>query len=156
MRKRSKYRPKPVLADPLAYVLESSGLIKDEHPAYLVKWQLNVNQAFGALLKGYASKHDLHVMSGAMNLCESIMKLKKMSDDGTLKQAEQSLIALTDRANQGKGLTMKAAEIQSMRDIVQIHDELLGLVSVREFDQALAYAKREAQAGRTITLKEPA
>jgi hypothetical protein len=51
---------------------------------------------------------------------------------------------------------MKAPEIQAMRDMMSFHDELLEVVTVGQFEKALAYARREIQAGRANRLKEVA
>jgi hypothetical protein len=44
--------------------------------------------------------------------------------------------------------------MQAMRDLMQLHDELLDVVTIRQFEDALAYARKEIAAGRASTLKE--
>jgi hypothetical protein len=65
-----------------------------------------------------------------------------------------ALIDLCIRGNAGKSLVMKAEELQAMRDMMQLHDELLEVVTVRQFERALEYTKNEIKVGRASQLKE--
>ena len=154
MRKRSKYKPKPVLQNPLGYVMESATPLI-EHETYVVDWQLRNNSAFEKLLKGIADKKDINTLVAARNITEGLMVTLKGADaDGTLARSAVALIELCDRGNAGKSLVMKAQEIQAMRDMMQLHDELLEVVTVRQFERALEYTKNEIKVGRARHLKE--
>ena len=154
MRKRSKYKPKPVLVNPLGYVMESATPLI-EHETYVVDWQLRSNSAFEKLLKGIADKKVINTLVAARNITEGLMVTLKGADaDGTLARSAVALIELCDRGNAGKSLVMKAQEIQAMRDMMQLHDELLEVVTVRQFERALEYTKNEIKVGRARHLKE--
>jgi hypothetical protein len=154
MRKRSKYKPKPVLQNPLGYVMESATPLI-EHETYVVDWQLKNNSAFEKLLKGIADKKDINTLVAARNITEGLMVTLKGADaDGTLARSAVALIELCDRGNAGKSLVMKAQELQAMRDMMQLHDELLEVVTVRQFERALEYTMNEIKVGRARHLKE--
>jgi hypothetical protein len=154
MRKRSKYKPKPVLANPLGYVMESATPLI-EHESYVVDWQLRNNSAFEKLLKGLADKKDINTLVAARNITEGLMVTLNGTDtDGTLARSAVALIDLCIRGNAGKSLVMKAEELQAMRDMMQLHDELLEVVTVRQFERALEYTKNEIKVGRASQLKE--
>jgi hypothetical protein len=154
MRKRSKYKPKPILANPIGYLIESVTPLA-EHDNYLLNWQLKNNSAFEKLLKGQADKHDMNTLLAARNITEAlIVTLKGHDIDGTLARSAVALIDICARANAGKALAMKAPEIQAMRDMMGLHDELLEVVTVKQFEIALAYAKKEINAGRAASVKE--
>jgi hypothetical protein len=154
MRKRSKYRPKPVLTDPVGFVVESSTLLV-EHGDYVVDWQLRNNSAFEKLLKGIADKKDLNTLIASRNMTEAlIVTLGGHDIDATLARSAVALIGICDRGNAGKGVAMKADEMQAMRDLMGLHDELLEVVTVGQFEKALAYAKKEINAGRAARLKD--
>jgi hypothetical protein len=155
MRKRSKYRPKPQLVDPVGFAVESSTLLKD-HGTWLLNWSLRNNVAFGELLKGRASKSDLDTLVAARNITEALMVTLEGKDiDGTLSRSACALIDICERANAGMGTAMKAPEMQALRDLMALHDELLDVVTVGQFERALAYARKEIQAGKATKLKEP-
>ncbi len=154
MRKRSKYKPKPILQNPLGYVVESATPLI-EHDTYVVDWQLKNNSAFEKLLKGLADKKDINTLVAARNITEGLMVTLKGTDtDGTLARSAVALIDLCNRGNEGKSLVMKAEELQAMRDMMQLHDELLEVVTVRQFERALEYTKNEIKVGRASQLKE--
>ena len=153
MRKRSNYRPKPVFADPLAFVLESNRLLKD-HESYVLNWELKNIAAFSSLLKGEATKAEIDTLVAARNIVEALLVICGVKqDDGTLARSACALIEICDRYNQGKR-ALKAPEIQALRDMMQLHDELLDVVTVGQFEKALAYARKEIRAGKAQKLKE--
>jgi hypothetical protein len=154
MRKRSRYKPKPVLVDPLGYVLESAKPLV-EHDSYVLDWKLKNNEAFASLLKGQATRTDLDTLTAAHNITEAlIVTLDGKDIDGTVARSAVALMDICARANAGKGTAMKAPEIQAMRDLMGLHDELMDVVTIRQLETALAYAKKEIAAGRANKLKE--
>lgn len=154
MRKRSKYKPKPRLVDPVGFVLESVKPLA-ELDDYVLKWKLKNHEAFAALMRGQAGKTDIDTLAAARNIAEALMVVLDGSDvDGTLARSAVAIIELCDRGNAGKALVMRAEEMQAMRDLMQLHDELLDVVTIRQFEDALAYAKKEIAAGRATRMKE--
>lgn len=150
---RRKYRPKPVRLNAHEYVLESVKPLT-QHDSYVVDWSIKNHMAFQALMQGQATRDHLNTLVAARNICEAIaVTLKGADPDGTLTRSAVALIDICDRANAGKGTAMKAAEMQAVRDLLASHDELLKQVTVREFEEALAYAKREVAEGRSTRLK---
>jgi hypothetical protein len=153
MRKRSSYRPKPVFVDPLGFVLESNKPLK-EHDSYVIDWKIKNTVAYGALLRGEATRQNLDTLVAARNICEALLVVFKVKeDDGTLARSACALIEICERYAEGKR-ALKAPEIQALRDMMQLHDELLDLSSVGQFEKALAYAKKEIRSGKAQQLKE--
>ena len=152
---RKRYRPKPVLVDPLAYAIESVKPLAD-HDSYVLNWKLKNTVAFGELLKGRASKKDMDTLVAARNICEALIHILKGVDvDGTLTRSAVALIDICSRANKGMGTATRAPELQAIRDLMSLHDELLDAVTVGQFEAALAYARKEIQAGKANKMKEP-
>ena len=79
MRKRSRYKPKPVLLDPLGFVVESAKPLKD-HDSYVLDWRLKNNLAFQALLRAEASVGDLNTLVAATNIVEALLVVCKLGD----------------------------------------------------------------------------
>jgi hypothetical protein len=153
---RKRYRPKPVLVDPVAFAVEAVKPLA-EHQSYVVNWKLRNTLAFGELLKGKASKTDIDTLASARNIVEALLvTLKGVDIDGTLERSAVALIDICDRANKGMGTATRAPELQAIRDLMSLHDELLEAVTVGQFEAALAYARKEIKAGKAARLKEPA
>jgi hypothetical protein len=154
MRKKSKYKPRPVLVDPVGFVVESVKPLA-EHDDYVLKWKLKNHEAFAALLRGRAKKDDIDTLAAARNISEALVVVLDGEDvDGTLARSAVAIIDLCARGNEGKSLVLRAQEMQAMRDLMQLHDELLDVVTIRQFEDALAYARKEIAAGRASKLKE--
>jgi len=67
MRKRSKYRPKPVYANPLQYVLENHTLLC-EHDDYALVWKTKNHVAMLTVTQGSATpRRDRHTDGGAQH-----------------------------------------------------------------------------------------
>jgi hypothetical protein len=152
---RKKYRPKPVMTNPVTFAIESVKPLAD-HDSYVLNWKLRNTLAFGELLRGRANKKDLDTLVSARNICEALVVTLKGADvDGTLTRSAVALIDICNRANKGMGTATKAPELQAIRDLMSFHDELLEAVTVGQFEAALAYARKEIKAGKAAHLKEP-
>ena len=153
MRKRSKYKPRPVLVDPVGFVVESVTPLVD-HDSYVLNWKLKNNEAFAALMRGQASKTDMDTLAAAHNITDALLVILEGTDiDGTVARSAVAIMDICDRANAGKGVAMKAAEMQAMRDLMQLHDELMDVVTLGQMEKAIAYAKKEIAAGRANRIK---
>lgn len=152
---RKKYRPRHVMLNTVEYVKESIKPLS-EHDSYLVDWKIKNNESFAALMKGQALRKDLDTMVAARNICEAVVVTRygaQDDDTGTLTRSQAALMDICDRASAGKGTAMKAPEMQAMRDLMHLHDDLLETITVKEFEAALAYAKKELTNGRAARLK---
>jgi hypothetical protein len=150
---RKRYRPKPVMLNTLEFVKESMQPLA-EHGNYLLDWKLKNNLAFAALLRGQADRQDIDTLVAARNIVEALVVTLKGKDiDGTLTRSAAALIEICDRANAGRGTVTRAPEQQAIRDLMLMHDELMDGVTVKEFEVALAYAKKEINAGRAQRIK---
>jgi hypothetical protein len=58
MRKRSKYRPKGVILNPIAYVMESMTPVA-KHESYLIDLKIRNHAAMTMLTQGKATKQDM-------------------------------------------------------------------------------------------------
>lgn len=153
MRKRSKYKPRPVLVDPVGFVVESVKPIV-EHDNYVLDWKLKNNVAFAALMRGEATKVEMDTLAAAHNITDALLVILDGKDiDGTVARSAVAIMDICDRANAGKGVAMKAAEMQAMRDLMALHDELMDVVTLGQMEKAIAYAKKEIAAGRANRIK---
>jgi hypothetical protein len=71
VRKKSKYKPKPVLQNPLGFVLENITPIT-QHEDYLLNLQLKNSSAMERLLQGKANKKDMNTLIAMSNITEAL------------------------------------------------------------------------------------
>lgn len=151
MRKKSKYKPKPVLLNPMQFVQESFQTMGEHSGSMILTWKLRVNVSYDALLKGEATKHDFNNLHAAINIVESLLIICKGKDvDGSVPRATCAILEIGSRYRKGQK-ALRAPEIQAMRDLIGFHDELVGLATVKQFEDALNFARKEIKAGRCLT-----
>lgn len=162
MRKRSKYRPRPVLADPVGYVI--SGTIPVAmHETYLVDLKLKNHGAMTELLQGSASKAGLNTLIAMYNIQEAIHRmlarrvitdLPIQLDQSTLIRGKAALLDLSSRGKTTGRFVCRAPEIQALNDLMAMHDELMDLISVRHMEKAIAFAKTEVACHRATVIND--
>ena len=74
MRKRSKYRPKGVILNPIAYVMESMTPVA-KHESYLIDLKIRNHAAMTALTRGIATKTDMDDLIAMANISEALSRL---------------------------------------------------------------------------------
>ena len=138
MRKRSKYRPKPVLQDPLGYVLESITPVS-QHDSYLVDLKIKNHGAMTALTRGLATRQDIDVLIPAVNMVEALYRLGFGRD--YFPEVHAGLDALFEvgvRGAESGRFVLKASEMDALNTVMELHDAQLEVITVRDMDKAIA------------------
>ena len=79
MKKRSKYRPRVVLQNPLDFVLSGFKPVRDL-PGIYIDVQLKNRAALEQVRKGNATKEDIDMLIGAFNITEALAIMGKGHD----------------------------------------------------------------------------
>jgi 5-formyltetrahydrofolate cyclo-ligase len=143
MRKKSSYRPKPVLANPLQYVLESFRPVKD-HDSYLIDLKIKNHAAMGALTKGLASRADMDVLISMVNVCEALYRLGFGEDYGDVVQ--EGLDALHDVGGRGVKtgrFILKAHEMSHLNLVMELHDAQMEIITVKDMEKVVDMVNKE-------------
>ena len=154
MRKRSKYRPKKVLANPLGNVLE--GLVPvSQHDTYLVDLQIKNHAAMKALTTGKATKEDFQLLLGMNNMANAFFEMKFGDQyEKELRAGGEALIAIGKRARQNGKFTIRAHEMNDLNTLMDLFDAQLGIARVKDIDDALAFINKEERARRYTVRSE--
>jgi hypothetical protein len=143
MRKKSKYKPKPVLQNPLGFVLENITPIT-QHEDYLLNLQLKNSSAMERLLKGKADKKDMNTLIAMSNITEALQLMgfgadyKEVGIDG-----REALIGIIMRAVKIQRFTPTGKEIQSLNMLMELHDAQMDVITVKVMDEAVNLAKKQ-------------
>jgi len=137
MRKRSKYRPKGVRLDTMAYVVEGLTPIS-QHLGVALDLKTKNHWALNELTKGRASRADIDVLIHALNMTEALCRLGIGDEYNTIINA--GLRAL--RSVGGRGLAtnkfiLKADEMAALLEAMELHDAQLEVAVVRDLEKAL-------------------
>ena len=149
MRKRSKYRPRPVLQNPLEFVLSGLMPVRDLPGTYL-DVQIKNRAALDHLRRGEANKNDIDMLVGAFNITEALALMGKGHDWlDEIKQGQDALLALSQRgvAN-GMRFIMTARQWEALRLVMDLHEEQLAQATVHDIEKAHDYVLRIIRMGK--------
>jgi len=160
MRKRSKYRPRRMLLDPLGYVIEGTRPLTS-HDSYLVDLKLRNHGAMMAVLQGSATKREINDLIAMHNIQEAIhrMIIQRIItdlyiefDSSTLVRGKAALLELSARGAQTGRFICRAPEIQALNDLMDMHDELMGMITVMHMEKAITFANGEIRNKRATAI----
>jgi hypothetical protein len=123
-----------------------------DHESYLVDLKLRNHAALTLLLKGQAAKQEINDLIAMHNIQESIRRMLAQRlitdlpielDASTLIRGKAALLELAARGAKTGSFVCRAPEIQALNDLMEMHDELMRLITVGHMEKAIAFAKRE-------------
>jgi hypothetical protein len=155
MRKKSKYKPKPVLQNPLGYVLENVAPLTT-HSNYLVDLQLKNSSSMLNLMQGRATKKDMDMIIAMSNITESLCVLgfgKEYADVAI--DGREAIIAIVVRAVDKLRFTPTGPEIQALNSLLELHDEQMQVITVGDMDRAISLSKKLIRNKQATRLPDP-
>lgn len=145
MRKRSKYRPKPVLANPLGYVLESMTPVT-KHDNFLLDLKIKNSEAMVALMQGHATKADMDILIAMSNVTEALHQMGFGAEyQDVCVGGRAAILSVISRAGKHGRFTPTGPEIQLLNLLMELHDAQMDVITVRDIEKALALVKFKIQ-----------
>jgi hypothetical protein len=153
MRKRSKYRPRGVITNPLGYVLESMKPIA-QHDSFLVDLKLTNHMAMATLTQGKATKADINVLINALNVMESLWRLGFGSEYRDVVDAGlRALRSVGARGIESGKFILRSDEMAALNEAMELHDAQLEIITVRDMERAIAIVHDEVKHKRATPIK---
>ena len=143
MRKRSKYRPKRVLLNPVGFVMESLSPVRS-HTSFMIDLKIKNHGAMDALTKGVATRTDIDTLIAMGNVTEAFARMgfgKDYSD--VVKQGLLAIRAVGARGLESGRFILKAAEMTTLNEFMELHDAQMEVVTLRDMDEAIALVREE-------------
>ena len=148
MRKRSRYRPKGVLINPLNYVLESIKPVK-YHENFLIDLKIKNHDAMTALTQGRAVRWDIDVLINMVNVTEALYRLGFGKDYGdVVKQGLDALHEIGKRGAQAGRFIVKAQEMTALNTIMELHDAQMEIITIKDIEKAIDLVHKEFEQGK--------
>lgn len=145
MRKRSKYRPKPVLVNPLGYVLESMTPVT-KHENFLLDLKIKNSEAMVSLMQGRATKADMDILIAMSNVTEALHQMGFGAEyQDVCVGGRAAILSIVSRAGKHGRFTPTGPEIQLLNLLMELHDAQMDIVTVRDIEKALALVKFKIQ-----------
>ena len=143
MRKRSKYRPRAVLVNPLGYVLESIKPVA-QHEQYLVELKIKNHLAMTTLTRGEATRGDLDTLIASVNIVEALYRLgfgREYAD--VVRDGLDALRSVGKRGVESGRFILKSAEMHALNLVMELHDAQLEIITLRDMEKAIELVKEE-------------
>ena len=146
MRKRSKYKPKGVRLDNMAWV--QSGLRRVEDVSASATIKIRNHDAMNTLRLGNATKAEIDIIIAALNIAEALARRGVGSDWlPELRAAQDALLTLARRGLTSRFI-VRADELTALNLAMEIHDAQLEAVTVKQLETAMEFV------AETVRLKK--
>jgi hypothetical protein len=156
MRKRSKYRPKDTLVNPVAYVVEGLKPVK-EHDSYLMDMRIKNHGAMTALTQGQADEAQINFLIHMSNISEAlcIMGFKQEYVELILEGSD-ALLQVGRRGVATRRFVLKAEEMNAINLLMQINDEQMDMITIRDMENAIELVNKTLANKQNRKMKEAA
>ena len=148
MRKKSKYKQKPVFVNPLAYTIEGAKLIAEEHPKYVTELKIKNHAAMLALTRGEATKRDMDCLIQMYNIMDAFRMLGIGGIEQEIHKTGQSISSIASRPK----FLATGPEITAINTLMDYHDELFEHITVRQLELAVREIRKTLAAGKAERL----
>lgn len=142
MRKRSRYRPKPVHLNAIQLAVEAVMPIGEISAEYFTNLQIRNHAAMQALTHGKATEADMDTLIAIANIMDALRRLgvcEPLADD--IAAAGRALAAIVVRAVKHLKFVGTGPEILALNTLIEQHDEMMPHITGKQFDQAIEIAK---------------
>lgn len=136
MRKRSKYRPKPVLQNPLGYVLESMTPVS-QHESFLVDVKIKTHMALMNMTQGKAVREDVDTLIQAVNVVEALYRMGFGTEYGdVMRDGSNALHSVGVRGAKSNRFILRSEEMKALNTIMELHDAQLEVITLKDMERA--------------------
>ena len=154
MRKRSSYRPRPKLVNPVAYVIEGLTPVK-EHDSYLIDLKIKNHGAMTALTRGQADKDQIEFLINMSNAAQALCMMGfKQEYIELVLEGSDALLQVGRRGAKTGSFVLKAEEMNAINLLMQVHDEQFELITVRDMEKVNEIVLRELKSKHRRKMKE--
>ena len=143
MRKKSKYKPKPVRVDNLNWVLAGFKSVASTGDA-LVMLKAKNHSALTEMVHGRGNRDQIDLLIAALNMCEAYAIHGKGSDwRDEIKAAQDALFDMATRGVDTSRYIFRGPEMQAVNLAMEIHDAQLEQSTVKELEDMTDYVVKQ-------------
>jgi hypothetical protein len=149
MRKKSNYKPRPVLRDCMAFIKTGFEPVRDQ--AETMTLVMKNHAALEEITKGRGNKGHIDTMIVAMNMTEALAMIRdELGADwrDEINAAQDALFAMAQRGVATGRWLFTGPELTAVNLAMEIHDAQLDACTVVELQKAIELSKRIIRAGK--------
>jgi hypothetical protein len=149
MRKKSKYKPRPVLRDCMAYIKTGFAPVRDQEDTITLR--MKNHAAVEEITKGRGTKSHIDTVIVAVNMTEALAMIRQ--DLGAdwreeINAAQDALFAMAQRGVATGRWLFTGPELTAVNLAMELHDQQLDACTVDELQKAIELSKRIIRAGK--------
>lgn len=142
MRKRSSYRPRPIMRDALGWVLQ--GLKSVTETDGNVDLRIRNMSALESVAKGAATMADVDTLIAVSNMAQALKRLDLGRDWAQeLRAGADAIEALRNRGRASGRFLCRGPELQAIRLLMEIHNAQLDASRVGTVERAIDIARKQ-------------
>lgn len=152
MKKRSKYRPRRVLLNTMAFVQESLTPVA-KHDNYLLDLKIVTSMAMASLMKGTATKRDMDVLVAMSNIVEALYELgfgRQYQDVAT--EGRYAILSIVYRAVERLRFVPTGEDVKRLNTLMELHDAQMDAITIVDMERAISLAKRRISSKDSVAL----
>jgi hypothetical protein len=149
MRKKSKYKPRPVLRDCMAFIKTGFEPVRNQSETLTLR--MKNHASLEEITKGRANKGHVDIMIVALNMTEALAMVREDlgSDWRTeIRAAQDALFAMAQRGVATGRWLFTGLELTAVNLAMELHDAQLDACTVDELQKAIELSKRIIRAGK--------
>jgi hypothetical protein len=157
MRKRSKYKPRKVFADPVSWVINGFKPMSESGEAVSLK--IKNHSALSDITQGQGNKDKVDVLIAAMNMAEALHIVnpalgKEYAPE--IKAAQDAIYMMAKRGVAKGRFVFTGPEMQAMNTGMEVHDAQLDACTIGELEAAIKYVYEAIKHRRARAIVEAA
>jgi len=154
MRKRSKYRPKGVIMNPIAYVMESMTPVA-KHDNFLIDLKIKNHMAMTNLTQGKATREDMDTLIPMANFVEALYRMGFGTDYATeVHKGLDALHAVGKRGAESGRFILRSEEMRALNTLMELHDAQMDVITVKDMERAFKIVDEEYKQRRMRPIVE--
>ena len=158
MRKKSSYKPRPVRADNLNWIL--AGMKKvGSLPTAGVELKLKNHNSLNMILMGNGTREHVDVLISAVNMSEAMIRIRDelgMDWKDEIKAAQDAIYTMGKRGIEKNRFAFTGPEMTAVKLVMDLHDAQLDECSVKDMEQALFIVNEEIRLKKCRPILETA
>jgi len=155
VRKRSKYRPKPVLANTIGFVLEGMQPAANVDGVVVLDLQVQeVAAAIDALRRGEATKAQMDTLIAMNNMTEALFRMGFGTEYGAVvAEGYSTMKEVCCRFARDGRVTLYPRELIALNAHLELHDAQMDVITVKDVERAVNMITQEVAQKRAFRIQ---
>lgn len=152
---RKKYRSKPVLHNPVGYVLEGMTRVEQAANSEITLIKIKNHAAMTALLNGTAKGYEMGVLATMSNIVEALWELGFGAEyQNVCTEGRFAIYQIVLRSQKHGKFTPTGPEITQLNMLLELHDAQMEVITVKDLERALELVRTRLRTDKN-TVKLP-